>query len=228
MESLHSKKITKPSPQVATQKFLDIAEIKEDVIVLKNGSFRGVLAVSSINYDLKSSEEQDAIINQYQNFLNSLDFPIQVLISSRKLNINSYLEFLDGKEKEQTSELLRMQTAEYRNFIKQLVTVSNIMDKNFYIILPFSPIENKDKGFFSNLFNIFNPKKNISQKKEDFETYKTQLFQRMDHLAAGLSGLGVRVTPLGTQELIELLYNSYNSNVFNSEALGKVEELDIQ
>jgi len=228
MESLHSKKITKPSPQVATQKFLDIAEVKEDVIVLKNGSFRGVLAVSSINYDLKSSEEQDAIINQYQNFLNSLDFPIQVLISSRKLNINSYLEFLDGKEKEQTSELLRMQTAEYRNFIKQLVTVSNIMDKNFYIVLPFSPIENKNKGFFSNLFNIFNPKKNISQKKEDFETYKTQLFQRMDHLAAGLSGLGVRVTPLRTQELIELLYNSYNSNIFNSESLGKIEEIDIQ
>ncbi len=228
MESLHSKKITKSSPQVATQQFLDIAEIKEDVIVLKNGSFRGVLAVSSINYDLKSSEEQDAIINQYQGFLNSLDFPIQILISSRKLNINSYIEFLDGKEKEQTSELLRLQTAEYRNFIKQLVTVSNIMDKNFYIVLPFSPIENKNKGFFGNLFNIFNPKKNISQKREDFETYKTQLFQRMDHLAAGLSGLGIRVTPLRTQELIELLYNSYNSNVFNSESLGNVEEIDLQ
>lgn len=148
MESLHSKKITKSTPQVATQQFLDIAEIKEDVIVLKNGSYRGVLAVSSINYDLKSSEEQDAIINQYQNFLNSLDFPVQILINSRKLNINSYLEFIDNKEKEQMNELLRIQTAEYRNFIQQLVSVSNIMDKNFFIILPFSPIEDKNKGFF--------------------------------------------------------------------------------
>ena len=228
MEKLHSKKITKNSSQIATQQFLDIAEIKEDVIVLKNGSFRGVLAVSSINYDLKSSEEQDAIINQYQNFLNSLDFPIQVLINSRKLNINSYLEFLDGKEKYQTSELLRIQTAEYRNFIQQLVSVSNIMDKNFFIILPFSPIENKNKGFLSNIFSIFSAKNDIAQKKENFETYKTQLFQRMDHIAAGLSGLGVRVTPLRTQEIIELLYNAYNSNIFNSESLGDVEKLDLQ
>ena len=228
MEKLHSKKITKTSSQIATQQFLDIAEIKEDVVVLKNGSFRGILAVSSINYDLKSSGEQDAIINQYQNFLNSLDFPIQILINSRKLNISSYLEFLDEKEKYQTSELLRIQTAEYRNFIQQLVSVSNIMDKNFYIVLPFSPIENKNKGFFGNLLSIFSAKNDIAQKKENFETYKTQLFQRMDHIAAGLSGLGVRVTPLKTQDIIELLYNAYNSNIYNSDSLGDVDQLDLQ
>jgi hypothetical protein len=228
MESLHSTKITKPTPGSPTQKFLDITEIKDDVIVLKNGAFRGILAVSSINYDLKSSQEQDAIIMQYQNFLNSLDFPLQILISSRKLNIEEYLEFLAEKEKEQTSELLRLQTSEYKNFISQLVSVSSIMDKDFYIIVPFSPIENTEKGFFSNIGSLFNPQKNILQKKENFETYKNQLSQRMDHIAAGLSGLGVRVAPLKTQELIELIYNSYNSNVFNSEDLGKIEDIDLQ
>lgn len=102
------------------------------------------------------------------------------------------------------------------------------MDKNFFIILPFSPIEDKNKGFFGNLFNMFSAKNNIAQKKENFETYKTQLFQRMDHIAAGLSGIGVRVTPLKTQEIIELLYNAYNSNIFNSESLGDVEQIDFQ
>lgn len=228
MESLHSKKITKPASQIAAQKFLDITEIRDDIIILKNGSYRGILAVSSINYDLKSSEEQDAIISQYQGFLNSLDFPVQILINSRKLNINSYIDFIDEKEKEQTSELLRLQTAEYKNFIKQLVAVSNIMDKNFYIILPFSPIENKEKSFLGNIFSGFGAKDNTAKKKEDFETYKTQLFQRMDHVAAGLSGVGVRVTPLKTQEIIELLYNAYNSTIFNAEPIADVRQLDVQ
>jgi type IV secretory pathway VirB4 component len=228
MESLHSKKITKPAAGNPTQKFLDIAEIRDDVIVLKNGSFRGILAVSSINYDLKSTEEQDAIIVQYQNFLNSLDFPLQILISSRKLDIDTYLDFIEEKEKEQTNELLKLQTAEYKNFINQLVTVSNIMDKNFYIIVPFSPIENSQKGFFHNILGLLNPQKNTLEKKENFETYTSQLLQRMDHIATGLSGLGIRVAPLKTQELVELLYHSYNSNIFNAEKLGDVKEMDLK
>lgn len=184
--------------------------------------------VSAINYDLKSSDEQDAIINQYQNFLNSLDFPIQILISSRKLNMDHYLEFIESKEKEQNNELLRLQISEYKNFVNQLVSVSNIMEKNFFIIVPFSPIENTEKGFFSNLTNMMNPKKNILEKRESFETYRNQLFQRVDHITAGLSGIGLRIVPLKTQELIELLYESYNPKVFNEAELGAVEELDLK
>ncbi len=228
METLHSKKITKPSTTAASQQFLDVAEIKEDVVVLKSGSFRSILAVSAINFDLKSSDEQEAIINQYQNFLNSLDFPIQVLVSSRKLNIDKYLEFIEEKEKQQNNELLKLQVSEYKNFIGQLVEVSNIMDKNFYIVVPFSPVENKEKGFFSNIMSTFNPKKNILEKRENFETYKSQLFQRIDHITASLSGIGLRIAPLKTQELIELIYNSYNPNLYLDTQLGDVEKLELK
>jgi type IV secretory pathway VirB4 component len=228
METLHSKKLSKQTTTSATQKFLGVAEVKEDVIILKNGALRGVLAVSAINYDLKSSDEQEAIISQYQNFLNSLDFPLQIIINSRKLNIAHYLEFIGGKEKEQPNELLRLQISEYKNFIDQLVSVSNIMEKNFYIIVPFSPIESSEKSFFSNLFAMGNPKKNIAEKKENFETYKNQLFQRMDQITAGLSGIGLRLAPLQTQELIELLYNAYNPNVFALTELGEIKNLDLK
>jgi hypothetical protein len=228
MEILRSNKQKQAAAKSATQQFLGITEIREDIIVLKNGALRGVLAVSTINYDLKSSDEQEAIIAQYQNFLNSLDFPVQVLITSRKLNLDHYLEFLERKEREQQNELLRMQISEYRNFVSQLVDVSNIMDKGFYIIVPFSPIESTEKGFLKNLFALSNPKKNILEQRETFETYKTQLFQRMDQITAGLSGIGLRLAPVKTQELIELLYNSYNPNVFSSTELGDVHNLDMK
>lgn len=228
METLHSDKIAKKTTTIATQQFLDVAEVREDVIVLKNGSLRAVLAVSAINFDLKSSDEQDAIVMHYQSFLNSVDFPVQVLISSRKLNMENYLVYLTDKEKVQTNELLRMQIAEYKNFISQLVNVSNIMDKNFYIIIPFSPMENQEKGFFSNLAATFNPKKRILEKREAFETNKNQLYQRVDQIIAGLSGIGVRIAPLKTQELIELLFNSYNPSTFNSVSLKDSSELELK
>jgi hypothetical protein len=228
MESLNSNKITKQTTTSATQQFLDIAEIEEDVIVLKNSSLRAILAVSAINFDLKSSDEQEAIISQYQNFLNSLDFPIQILISSRKMNINKYMEFVEKKEKEQTNDLLRLQTLEYKNFIHQLVSVSNIMDKSFYIIVPFAPIENVEKSFLGNLFSRNNARKDIIQKRENFETYKNQLLQRADHISAVLSGIGVRIAILKNQELIELMYNSYNPNLFMDTKIGDINNLELK
>jgi type IV secretory pathway VirB4 component len=228
MEILNSQKITKASSNSTSQQFVDVAEVKDDVIVLKNGTLRGVLNVSAINYDLKSTQEQEAIIDQYKNFLNSLDFPIQVLINSRKINIEKYLDFIERKEKDQPSELLRFQISEYKNFIKHLVSVSNIMDKNFYIIIPFSSIENQEKGFLGSLSSLFNPRKSIVEKRELFETCRNQLFQRMDHIIASLSGIGLKMAPLQTKELIELLYNSYNSNVFNLTELEDTRNLDLK
>ena len=228
METLNSTKLTKPTTTSASQQFLDIAEIKEDVIILKNGALRAVLAVSAINFDLKSTDEQEAIIGQYQNFLNSLDFPIQILISSRRMNIDKYIAYVEKKEKEQDSELLKLQIYEYKNFIRQLVSVSNIMDKSFYVIVPFAPVENQEKSFLGNLFSGANSKKDILRKREDFETYKNQLFQRVDHISASLSGIGARMTPLKTQELIELIYNSYNPNIFNDTKIGNIEELELK
>lgn len=228
MEILSSKKITASSANSTSQQFVDVAEVKDDVIVLKNGTLRGVLNVSAINYDLKSTQEQEAIINQYKNFLNSLDFPIQILINSRKINIEKYLAFIERKEKDQPSELLRFQISEYKNFIQHLVSVSNIMDKNFYIIVPFSSIENREKSFWDTIGSILNPRKSIMEKREMFETCRNQLFQRLDHIIASLSGIGLKMAPLQTKELIELLYNSYNSNVFNLTELEDTRNLDLK
>lgn len=228
MESLHSEKLATQTSTASSQKFIDVAEVKEGVVVLKNGSFRAILAVSAINFDLKSTDEQEAITGQYQNFLNSLDFPIQILISSRQLNVDGYIDFIEKKEKQQDNELLKLQISEYKNFIRQLVSVSNIMDKNFYIIVPFSPMENQDKSFFSNLFNGMNAKKNILDKRENFETYKNQLYQRIDHISAALSGIGLRIAPLDTQELVELLYKSYNPNIFMDSKLGDVNAMELK
>jgi type IV secretory pathway VirB4 component len=219
---------SKKSPGSATQKYLDVAEVKDDVVVLKNGSLRSILSISAINFDLKSSDEQEAITSQYQGFLNSVDFPLQILISSRKLNMASYIDFLTENEKKQSNELLRMQISEYKVFINQLVSVSNIMDKNFYIIVPFSPIESKDKGFFSNIGSLLNPQQKIIEKRENFETYKSQLFQRVDHISSSLSGIGVRVIPLKTEEIIELLFDSYNPEIFNAITVKDIDKLELK
>lgn len=228
METLHSKQLSKSPSGSATQQFLDVMEVKENVIILKNGSFRLVLTVSAVNFELKSSQEQEAIVAQYQNFLNSLDFPLQILISSRKLNIEKYLDFVGKQEKKQPNELLRLQISEYKNFIQQLVSVSDIMDKMFFIVIPFYSTENAEKGAIGNLLALLNPKKNIIEKRETFETHKNQLLQRADHVIAGLSGIGLKIAPLQTQELVELLYNSYNPNIFEIGELGDVSALELK
>jgi type IV secretory pathway VirB4 component len=228
MEDLYSSKMTKNVSSATTQKFIDVAEVKDNVMVLKNGSLRAVLAVSAINYELKSTDEQTAIISQYQNFLNSLDFPVQIMVSSRKMNIDSYVDFISQKEKEQPNELLRLQTSEYSRFIKELVSVSNIMDKTFYIIVPFSPIESTESGFLSNVMSRFNPQKNILEKRENFETYKNQLFQRVDHVITALGATGVKIIPLETQDIIELLFNAYNPQIFESSNLADVNKLELK
>lgn len=211
----------------STQKYVDIEAIREGVIILKSGALRSVLLVSSINFDLKSSQEQDAIIGQYQNFLNSLDFPVQIVISSRRFNIDPYLALLHDKEAEQTNELLRFQISEYKNFIKNLTEVSNIMAKFFYVVVPFSSSEDEKSGLIDKLTGIFQQKKTIGMHGELFETYRSQLLQRVDHVAAALSGTGVRVTQLNAEELIELLYNSYNPSLFTTTVIKDVESIEL-
>jgi hypothetical protein len=229
METLSFKKTSESGGAGnSTQKYVDVEEIKDGVIVLKNGSLRSILLVSSINFDLKSTDEQDAIIQQYQGFLNSLDFPLQILINSRRLNVEPYLDFLGEKEKKQTNELLRLQISEYKNFIKNLTSVSNIMTKFFYIIVPFSPVENKEGGVFSKFSAIFSPKQEIIKKRETFETYKNQLWQRVDQISSGLGGIGLKIVTLKTEEIVELLYNSYNPNVFKSVIIKDIDKIELE
>lgn len=224
MELLSKKK----SPGLSTQRYVDVEEVHDGVMVLKSGALRAALLVSSINFDLKSSEEQDAIISQYQNFLNSLDFPVQIVVQSRRFNIDPYIELLREREGQQLNELLRFQMKEYQTYIKKLTEVSNIMSKYFYVIVPFSPVENDQSGFFGKIGDIFNPKKTVGLKNEQFDTYRTQLLQRVQHVAAGLSPMGLRATMLETEELIELLYNSYNPSLFAASVVKNVEAIELQ
>lgn len=229
MESLHSNNLTSNNGGgLSTQKYVDVEEVRDGVIILKNGTLRAVLLVSSINFDLKATEEQDSIIGQYQNFLNSLDFPIEIIVSSRKLNINPYLDYLKKKETQLTNELLALQLAEYSNFIKNLADVSNIMSKFFYVVVPFAPIENVKTGIFDRLFGATSSQLAVAKRRELFDTYKNQLWQRLDHVSAGLSGTGVKVTPLKTEELIELLYNSYNPSIHNNTIIKDVDKVELR
>ncbi|MCA9364929.1 MAG: hypothetical protein KC736_03490 [Candidatus Moranbacteria bacterium] len=227
MEKLHSKKMLSSSKSSSTERYVDVAEVRDGVIVLNSGALRSVLLVSSINFDLKSTDEQDAIVLQYQNFLNSLDFPIQIVISSRKFNITPYLEMLYNLEKGQRNELLRLQTSEYRTFIKNLTDRTNLMSKFFYVVVPFSPVEDKNRGILPNLGSLFNPRRTVLAKREVFETYKNQLWQRVDHVRSALSSTGVKAAALNTEELIELLYNSYNPTLFTNTIVRDISDIDL-
>jgi hypothetical protein len=199
----------------ASQDIIPIEEIRDGVVVMRDGSLRAALMASSLNFALKSPDEQDAIISQYQNFLNSLDFSVQIMIQSRKLNIEPYLETLRERKKAETQELLRIQITEYITFVKEFVETSNIVSKAFYIVVPFNPasavLKNK-KGIMDSLKNLFKGREEGKPlvSEENFAEYRTQLWQRVDTVTEGLIRSGVRAVPLNTEELIELYYGLYN------------------
>ncbi|MEA2097968.1 MAG: hypothetical protein U9P70_02745 [Patescibacteria group bacterium] len=210
---------------LSVQKYLEIAEIKDGLVVMKNGSMKAVLMVSSINFALKSIDEQDAIIYHYQSFLNSLDFSVQIVINSRKLNLDNYLQILKDQEKKQMNELLRMQTSNYIEYIQGLVKMANIVSKTFYIVVPFSVSESK--GGALSVLKGFGSSSKLMSSRTTFEKYKDQLFQRVDHVIENLSGTGLRMTMLNTQELIELYYNLYNPEISEKKGLADMADLDL-
>lgn len=190
--------------KASTQQFLEVKEIKQGVIVLKNKALRGVLMVSSLNFALKSKDEQNATIYQFQSFLNSLDFPLQTVVQSRKLNITGYLDKLKELEKEQKNELLKTQTAEYRNFIKELIVGSSIMSKNFFVVVPFTSI--KIPGI-----TLKGSGKTLAKSIDNqFQRAKSQLWQRMEFVSMGLRRCGLKCIPLNTTELIELFWSLHH------------------
>jgi len=193
----------------STQSFLQVQDIREGSLVLKDRSIRGVMMVSSQNFALKSGEEQDAILFQFQNFLNSLDFSLQIVSQSRRLNITGYLDGLKQLEDAQTNELLKQQTTSYRHFIKELVQGGAILTKNFYTVVPFSLIEAlPDEG----QKGILKRRPKIAGKltNEEFKRMRDQLWQRMEFVALGLRRTGLKVIPLNSEELIELLWSWYH------------------
>lgn len=191
-----------------SQDFVPIKEIRDGIVVLKDDSLRAVLMASSINFALKSQDEQEATLAQFQNFLNSLDFTVQFNVQSRDLDIRPYVAMLEERYKEQTNDLMKIQTREYIEFIKTFTESVNIMSKTFYIIVPYDVAVVDTKGVLSSVL----PSKSKEKDKgnERFETARTQLEQRIAVVEQGLVRTGVRVIQLGTEELVELYYKTFN------------------
>lgn len=201
----------------AAQEFVPIKEVRDGVIILKEGGLRAVLIASSINLSLKSSEEQVAIINSFQSFLNSLDFSTQIVMQSRRLDIRPYLLMLENREKEQTEPLLKIQTKEYIEFIRSFTDEVNIMTKTFFVVVPYNGtiLNSKNGGVLENLIGGSGPKKQVenTQKAMDlasFEENRSQLDQRVGVVMGGLGRLGIRSSQLNTEEVIELFYKTFN------------------
>ncbi|MCK9439044.1 MAG: TraC family protein [Patescibacteria group bacterium] len=212
----------------STQQYLDIAEIKYDTVVMKDGSLRAVLGVSSINFALKSEDEQNAIISAYVSFLNNLNTPLQIVIQSRDLNVQNYLDYLKKQEREQTNRLLKIQTAEYMEYIKELVSIGKIMNKKFFVVVSYNPAGDKRKGFFSLLSEALKPASIFRLKEVKFLRYKESLSRRVDSVISALMSLGVDVNQLNTQELIELYYGFYNPETVKNQVLTDIGNLQVE
>jgi len=214
----------------STQVHLRIGEIRDNVLVLKNGGMRAILKTTSINFNLKSEQEQNAIIKGYQNFLNSLEFPIQILIRSKKLDIDDYIEQVKSLGEKQTNKLLQDQTFEYAQYIKRLVEYADIMEKNFYVIVPFDPLRSHGPGIISGFLKRLSPKDtygDIKKRHAEFNDLKKNLSQRINIVKSGLEQCGLKVKELNTQEIIEVLYESYNPKISRSSKLKNLKETDI-
>ncbi len=220
-------KLARNKINISTQQFLDIAEIRENTVVMRDGTLRAVILVSSINFALKSEDEQNAIISAYVGFLNSLYFPLQIVIQSRELNIEDYINDLKQKEKEQTNELLKIQTSEYIQYIQELISLGKIMNKYFYIAVPYDPLSDKHKSFWKRLFNSFKPATLIKLKEEKFLRRRGELTRRVESTITALASVGVNAVELDSQGLIELYYNAYNQRTSSNQKLVDVKRLRV-
>lgn len=194
-------------PKVSTQDFLEFEQIREGVIILKNKALRAVLMVSSLNFALKSADEQKAILYQFQDFLNSLDFSCQILIHSRKINIVGYLDKLKEIEKKEENDLLKIQIEEYRKFIEEIMAGGSIMQKTFYVVMPFTLLEAQGVRA-EKKYKL--PVKIPPLTEEEFQRCKAQLWQRVEFITLGLRRCGLQAVPLTTIELVELFWSFYH------------------
>lgn len=215
-----ASKKTSSSSSGSTQSFLAIKDVREDFIITPDGGLRAVVAVSSTNFVLKSQQEQDAILARYQSFLNSLEFPIQILMQSRKLDIHGYLLKIQERLSEQTNELLRLQTEEYIEYVKKLLEIGNIMNKSFYVVVPFNSTDSVKSGLVDRFKSFINPGQTVSMSNQRLQQGSEVINDRVGRVMAELSAIGLRTVRLKTQELVELLYDSYN---IGSEQVGMVE-----
>lgn len=191
----------------SAQSFVPVRDIRDGVVLLKNGQLNMVLLASSINFALKSTDEQEAILRQFQSFLNTIDFSLQIYVQSRRLDIKPYLQLLSAREDQQYNDLMRIQLREYMKFVETFVSEVDIMSKNFFVVVPYTPLNLNLK---SNLGGLFGSKQTTPIEESSFAEHRVQLEQRVSVVEQGLSRLGVRTVALADEALVELYYHIFN------------------
>jgi hypothetical protein len=221
-----------PTNPNSTQNMLQFAEIRDGIIIMNDGTFRSILMVKSINFDLMSQQEQEAVEFSFQGFLNSLYFPIQIFIRSQKIDLTPYLERLEKIRSEHDNMLLAALMEDYIEYMGQLAQQTNIMDKKFYVVIPFEPKQDvqkaltNSKNFLTGLVGLFNTKEqHIVINEAELEKAKTELRNRVQAVLSGLMQSGLQSIPLDTQELIELLYDTYNPDTATRQQIKDFENL---
>jgi hypothetical protein len=219
-------KVVTQQNQLSSLNFLEVAEIRNGVIVLKEKQMRMILSVSSANFALKSTKEQDIIINTFQGVLNSLEEPVQILVQSRKIDLTNYIDRLKKLEEEQKNDLLKVKMQEYITYIQQMIQQINIMSKQFYVIVGYDPILLKN-DIFSKFMKSLNPARYYREDEEKFNTNRQTLVSRADQVAAKFRQLDLTVNVLKTDQLIALVYNSYNPDTLESIKLENIDTYDL-
>ncbi|HBU27684.1 TPA: hypothetical protein DEB00_01035, partial [Candidatus Uhrbacteria bacterium] len=199
----------------------------DDIVALKDGTVRAVILVSSINFALKSTDEQQAVIQAYMQFLNGLDYPLQVVVQSRKMRIDDYVARMREASAELKNELLRAQTEDYISFVQELVAGNDIMSKRFYIVVPYDPFTNKKRNFWTRAGEAFAPGSRIRLSEKQFAERQHELEQRVSQALGSLNSMGLSGARLDTQSLIEMYYNAYNPVTSQAQPLADVSQLDI-
>ena len=227
--SSQPQKVINPN---STQNTLQIAEIRDGVVIMNDGSYRSVIMVKSINFDLMSPQEQESVEYAYQGFLNSLDFPIQICIRTQRIDMQPYLEKLDKIRSEHDNMLLAMLMDDYINYMFLLSQQTNIMDKKFYVVIPYFPVIDEvktmaqSKNFLTGVVELFNKKEpHIVINEAKLEAAKTELRNRVQAVLGGLMQANIQGLPLDTQELIELYYDTYNPDTATRQQLQDINEL---
>jgi type IV secretory pathway VirB4 component len=219
----------------SSQSLLSLHQIRKGVIILKNGSLRSILAVSGINLDLKSENEQSSILVNWRNLLNNLDFQLEVVAHSRRVNIETYLNFLQERINQETNNLLKLQGEDYYTFINGLVTGNNIMKKKFYVVIPYDSVIIKPKDILSQIKEAYKSLLNLKRQafsnvqplsNENFNQYYQQLMIRQNNVINNFTRMGLQAQPLTTKELIELFFNLYNPETFERESINIPSELN--
>lgn len=211
--------------RTSTQNHLMFSEIRDNIVVMRDGSLRMVIMASAVNFDLKSSREQSAIEYAYQGFLNGLHFPVQIIIRSRKIDLDNYLGRLEGLQAEQGNQLLAGLMEDYIFNIRGLLEDVNIMSKSFYVVIPYYIQAVSKDNIISKITGLMKQSEDVIESSEDFEKHKRDLIQRTNIVAQGLAQIGVRAAVLTTQELIELYYGSYNIDEAQNQPLVGMDEL---